>query len=81
MLFRSEQLTTTARLVAREAGMADWALVYQSRSGRPEDPWLGPDVCDYLRGMDAPRPHSSSSVFVVVICPKRYQEKSISALD
>ncbi len=27
----------------------DYALVYQSRSGRPEDPWLGPDVCDYLR--------------------------------
>ena len=27
----------------------DSALVYQSRSGRPEDPWLGPDVCDYLR--------------------------------
>ena len=26
-----------------------WALVFQSRSGRPEDPWLGPDVCDYLR--------------------------------
>ena len=23
--------------------------VYQSRSGRPEDPWLGPDVCEYLR--------------------------------
>jgi protoporphyrin/coproporphyrin ferrochelatase len=31
------------------AGMDDWALVYQSRSGRPEDPWLEPDVCDYLR--------------------------------
>jgi ferrochelatase len=27
----------------------DYVLVYQSRSGRPEDPWLGPDVCDYLR--------------------------------
>ena len=26
-----------------------WALVYQSRSGRPGDPWLEPDVCDYLR--------------------------------
>jgi protoporphyrin/coproporphyrin ferrochelatase len=25
------------------------ATVYQSRSGRPEDPWLGPDICDYLR--------------------------------
>ena len=24
------------------------ACVYQSRSGRPEDPWLGPDVSDYL---------------------------------
>ena len=24
-----------------------WSI--QSRSGRPEDPWLGPDVCDYLR--------------------------------
>jgi ferrochelatase len=23
--------------------------VYQSRSGRPQDPWLEPDVCDYLR--------------------------------
>jgi len=45
-----EQLEETARLVAREAGVADWALVYQSRSGRPQDPWLEPDVCDYLRG-------------------------------
>jgi ferrochelatase len=27
----------------------DATVVYQSRSGRPEDPWLGPDVCDYLR--------------------------------
>ncbi len=24
-------------------------MVYQSRSGRPEDPWLGPDICEYLR--------------------------------
>ena len=45
-----EQLEATARLVAREVGMRDWALVYQSRSGRPQDLWLEPDVCDYLRG-------------------------------
>ncbi len=25
-----------------------WQLVYQSRSGPPSQPWLGPDVCDYL---------------------------------
>ena len=44
-----EQLLETAQLVAAHAGMSDWALVYQSRSGRPDDPWLEPDVCDYLR--------------------------------
>ncbi|MBL8849044.1 MAG: ferrochelatase, partial [Planctomycetaceae bacterium] len=42
------QLTETARLVAEECGIrADrWRLVYQSRSGRPEDPWLAPDIVD-----------------------------------
>lgn len=45
-----QQLEQTARLVARDAGVADWALVFQSRSGRPQDPWLEPDICDYLRG-------------------------------
>ena len=48
-----QQLTETAQAVSTRValggGSADWALVYQSRSGRPEDPWLGPDVCDYLR--------------------------------
>ena len=29
--------------------ISDFATVYQSRSGRPEDPWLGPDVGEYLR--------------------------------
>ena len=44
-----KQLTTSSELVANEAGVRDWSLVYQSRSGRPGDPWLEPDVCDYLR--------------------------------
>lgn len=48
------QLEETAAAVARrveaQTGKSrESALVYQSRSGRPEDPWLGPDVCDYLR--------------------------------
>ena len=46
------QLTETARLVseqvAAQAGEHPWRLVYQSRSGPPSQPWLGPDVCDYL---------------------------------
>jgi ferrochelatase len=38
-----------------ETGPA-WELVYQSRSGRPEDPWLGPDICEHLR-TQAPNLH------------------------
>jgi ferrochelatase len=44
-----EQLLESAGAVAERAERADWALAYQSRSGRPQDPWLGPDICDYLR--------------------------------
>jgi ferrochelatase len=47
------QFEETARLVseavAGESGVRHpYACVYQSRSGRPEDPWLGPDVSEYL---------------------------------
>ena len=49
-----EQFEDSVRLVVdhlrRHSGMdRGWATVYQSRSGRPEDPWLGPDICEYLR--------------------------------
>jgi protoporphyrin/coproporphyrin ferrochelatase len=44
-----EQLAESARLVSARLDREDWALVYQSRSGRPEDPWLEPDIGDYLR--------------------------------
>jgi protoporphyrin/coproporphyrin ferrochelatase len=42
------QLTEAARLVAERTGGHPWRLVYQSRSGPPAQPWLGPDVCDHL---------------------------------
>lgn len=47
------QFEETARLVSeaveRSSGVRrSYACVYQSRSGRPEDPWLGPDVSEYL---------------------------------
>ncbi|MCA8995538.1 MAG: ferrochelatase [Planctomycetaceae bacterium] len=46
-----QQLTETSRLIAKELGLSDdrWSLVYQSRSGRPQDPWLEPDIVDHLR--------------------------------
>jgi len=58
-----EQLLESARLIARHAGIEDWALVYQSRSGRPGDPWLEPDVCEYLRSARA------GGVAAAVLCP------------
>jgi len=46
-----KQLRETARLVAEAVGVDDWALVYQSRSGSPQVPWLDPDVCDHLAAL------------------------------
>ena len=43
------QLGEAARLVAEGAGRKAWDLVYQSRSGAPHIPWLGPDVLEYLK--------------------------------
>ena len=43
------QLGETSRLIAEELGLGNWELVFQSRSGSPMQPWLGPDVCDYLK--------------------------------
>lgn len=47
------QLRETSRLVADAAGSQQWRLVFQSRSGSPSQPWLGPDVCDHLRELRA----------------------------
>ena len=43
------QLVETGGLIARALNIQNWALVYQSRSGSPSQPWLGPDVSDHLR--------------------------------
>jgi ferrochelatase len=58
-----QQLQQSASRVAERLGSADWAVVYQSRSGRPEDPWLGPDVGEYLRQ------EHSRGLRAAVICP------------
>jgi ferrochelatase len=57
------QLHESARLVAERLGRPDWSLVFQSRSGRPGDPWLEPDVRDYLRAERA------KGLEAVVLCP------------
>ncbi|HSR68548.1 MAG TPA: ferrochelatase [Acidobacteriota bacterium] len=42
------QLKEASRLVAEAVGHEDHRLVYQSRSGPPQQPWLEPDICDAL---------------------------------
>ncbi len=69
-----QQLMTSAGLVAQAVGADEWALVFQSRSGRPDDPWLGPEICDYLR---AERPRGLDAV---VICPIGFVADHIEVL-
>jgi len=47
------QLEEVRRLISTQLGVANDALVYQSRSGAPGQPWLEPDILDYLREVKA----------------------------
>ena len=46
-----EDFTAVARAVAAKLDHARWSLAYQSRSGRPEDSWLEPDVKTVIRSL------------------------------
>jgi ferrochelatase len=70
-----QQFEETARSIAAAAAMnRRGACVYQSRSGRPEDPWLGPDVCDYLRQEHA------RGLEAAVLCPAGFISDHIEVL-
>jgi ferrochelatase len=45
----ADQLAEAGGLIAQQLGIKSWQLVYQSRSGSPSQPWLGPDVTEHLR--------------------------------
>jgi len=40
------QLNEACRIIAEAVGHPNWELVYQSRSGPQQQPWLEPDICD-----------------------------------
>jgi len=44
-----KQLEEVRRLASKAIGITNDVLVYQSRSGAPGQPWLEPDILDYLR--------------------------------
>jgi protoporphyrin/coproporphyrin ferrochelatase len=58
-----DQLRESSHLVAEAVGVADSALVYQSRSGSPQAPWLEPDILDHLQAL------SERGVTDVVVSP------------
>ncbi|EHI14931.1 ferrochelatase [Mycolicibacterium thermoresistibile] len=59
----SRQVRYAARLVAAAAGREHYDLVWQSRSGPPQIPWLEPDVGDHLGAL------AESGVRAVIVCP------------
>lgn len=71
-----EQLRETCRLIADEFQLPSdrWRLVYQSRSGRPQDPWLEPDIGDHLRTL------KTAGVTDVVVAPIGFLSDHIEVL-
>jgi ferrochelatase len=59
-----KQLNESCRLVMEKFHAHRSQLVYQSRSGPPSQPWLEPDVCDYLRELQ-----TNDNVTDVVLVP------------
>ncbi|HEY1939424.1 MAG TPA: ferrochelatase [Candidatus Angelobacter sp.] len=57
------QLKEASAAVAAACDMDNWALVYQSRSGPPTQPWLAPDICEYLLAQHA------AGIRRVIVCP------------
>jgi ferrochelatase len=74
------QHLATAELIIDEAqtlsglDMPSWRLVYQSRSGPPSVPWLGPDV------NDAVRESAANGVTGVVIVPSGFVSDHLEVL-
>ncbi len=71
-----KQLSESMRLVAESVGVPAerCKLVYQSRSGRPTDPWLEPDICDHLSDLAAEGVHD------VVIMPMGFLSDHMEVL-
>ncbi|WP_338892373.1 ferrochelatase [Rhodococcus sovatensis] len=59
----SRQVADASALAAAAAGIDEYDLVWQSRSGPPQVPWLEPDICDHLDAL------ADKGVDAVVVCP------------
>ena len=57
------QVNYSASLIAAAAGFGEYDVVWQSRSGPPQVPWLEPDVGDHLSEL------ARTGTKAVVVCP------------
>lgn len=57
------QVGYSSGLVAAAAGYSDYDVVWQSRSGPPQVPWLEPDVGDHLSAL------AEAGTKAVIVCP------------
>lgn len=74
-LYEAQQ-RETARLVAMllRGPDADFDLVWQSRSGPPQVPWLAPDINDHLRDL------AQRGTRAVVVCPTGFVADHLEVL-
>lgn len=68
------QLERASERVAAACDMRHWALAYQSRSGPPTQPWLEPDIVDYLRIQHG------AGVQSVIVCPIGFMSDHMEVL-
>ena len=69
-----KQLRANAALLAERVGHSRWDLVWQSRSGPPEVPWLAPDILDHVREL------ATQKVPGIVIAPIGFLSDHIEVL-
>lgn len=63
-----DQLLESMHLVAENAALASYQLAYQSRSGGPDEPWLGPDVLEVIRLLAAKKTRCVLLVPIGFVC-------------
>ncbi len=68
------QIEESCRLVAGRLGQERWSIAYQSRSGRPSEPWLEPDVGMALRTL------ASQGATEVVVAPIGFVSDHVEVL-
>ena len=68
------ELQESARAIADRLGADNWHLVYQSRSGRPGDAWLEPDICDFLSD------RAKEGLRAALLCPLGFVADHIEVL-